>query len=72
MRTIRPKLQVEVVKQIHSGGGFKLLPKRWVVERTIGWLMRHRRLVRDYERCESSAESWIYIAMIRLQLRRLA
>ena len=42
------------------------------VERTFGWLMHHRRLVRDYARTVSSAEAWVYIAMIRLQLRRLA
>ena len=42
------------------------------VERTFGWLMRHRRLVRDYERTEASAESWIHLALIRIQLRRLA
>ncbi len=52
--------------------GFKVLPHRWVVERTFGWLMRQRRLVRDYETTESSAEAWIYIAMVRIQLRRLA
>jgi putative transposase len=72
VKTIRPKLEVEVVKRSDKVSGFKLLPKRWVVERTFGWLMRHRRLVRDYEHCESSAESWVYIAMIRIQLRRLA
>jgi putative transposase len=43
-----------------------------VVERTFGWLMHHRRLVRDYETTISSAEAWVYIAMIRIQLRRLA
>ena len=37
-----------------------------------GWLMRHRQLVRDYENTETSAEAWIFIAMIRIQLRRLA
>jgi putative transposase len=67
-----PKLEVEVVKRPSAVGGFKLLPRRWVVERTFGWLMRHRRLVRDYERTETSAESWIHLAMIRIQLRRLA
>jgi putative transposase len=72
VRTIRPKLEVEVVKRSDAVRGFKVLPRRWVVERTLGWLMRHRRLVRDYERCESSAESWVYIAMLRIQLRRLA
>ena len=51
---------------------FRVLPRRWVVDRTFGWLMRHRRLVRDYERTETSAEAWINIAMIRIQLRRLA
>ena len=69
---IRPKLEVEVVKRSDDVQGFKVLPRRWVVERTLGWLMRQRRLVRDYERTESSAEAWIYIAMIRIQLRRLA
>jgi len=46
--------------------------RRWVVERTFGWLMHQRRLVRDYETTEASAAAWIYIAMIRIQLRRLA
>ena len=59
---IRPKEQQK----------FVLLPKRWVVERTFGWLMNHRRLVRDYEWLPESAESMIYIAMIRNMLRRLA
>lgn len=52
--------------------GFTILPRRWVVERTFGWLMRLRRRVGDYERTETSAEAWVYIAMIRIQLRRLA
>jgi putative transposase len=67
-----PKLEVEVVKRADDRRGFVVLPRRWVVERTFGWLMRHRRLVRDYERTESSAEAWIHLAMIRIQLRRLA
>ena len=72
VKTIRPKLKVEVVKRSDDLAGFKLLPRRWVVERTFGWLMRQRRLVRDYETTETSAEAWIHIAMIRIQLRRLA
>jgi transposase len=72
VKTIRPKLEVEVVKRSDDVKGFRVLPRRWVVERTFGWLMRHRRLVRDYETSEASAQSWIYIAMIRIQLRRLA
>ncbi len=43
---IRPKLEVEVVKRSDDVQGFKVLPRRWVVERTLGWLMRQRRLVR--------------------------
>ena len=68
----RPKLKVEVVKRSDALKGFVVLPRRWVVERTFGWLMRQRRLVRDYETTETSAAAWIYIAMIQIQLRRLA
>ena len=72
VKTLRRKLVVEVVKRSDDVRGFKVLPRRWVVERTFGWLMRQRRLVRDYETSEASAEAWIYIALIRIQLRRLA
>ncbi len=72
VKEIRPKLEVEVVKRSDDVQGFRVLPRRWVVERTFGWLMRQRRLVRDYETTETSAQAWIYIAMIRIQLRRLA
>ena len=72
VKELRPKLNVGVVKRSDTTAGFKVLPRRWVVERTFGWLMRQRRLVRDYETTETSAEAWIYIAMIRIQLRRLA
>ena len=53
-----------------SGCPWRLLPKRWLGERTFGWLRRHRRLARDYERTEASAAGWIHVAMIRLRLRR--
>ncbi len=72
VKTVRPKLEVKVVKRSDDVQGFKVLPWRWVVERTFDWLMYHRRLVRDYERTISSAEACVYIAMIRIQLRRLA
>jgi transposase len=72
VKGLRPKLAVEVVKRSDDTAGFTVLPRRWVVERTFGWLMRQRRLVRDYETTATSAEAWIYIAMIRIQLRRLA
>ena len=71
VKTHWPRIQVEVVKRSDNMRGFTVLPRRWVVERTFGWLMRHRRLVRDYERTPSSAEAWIQLAMIRIQLRRL-
>ena len=72
VKAMRPKLKVEVVKRSDDIKGFKVLPHRWVVERTFGWLMCQRRLVRDYETTDSSAEALVYIAMIRIQLRRLA
>ena len=72
VKTLRPKLAVEVVKRSDDVRGFKVLPHRWVVERTFGWLMHHRRLVRDYETTITSAEAWVYVAMIRIQIRRLA
>lgn len=68
----RKALEVEVIKRSDDTSGFKLLPKRWVVERTFGWLMNHRRLVRDYEKTACSACSWIFTAMISLMLNRLA
>jgi putative transposase len=71
VRTIRPKLAVEVVRRCDDLKGFKVLPRRWVVERTFGWLMKQRRLVRDYEKTTTSAEAMVYIAMIRIMLRRL-
>ena len=53
-------------------GGFRLLPRRWVVERTFAWLSTWRRLAKDYELLPSSEEAWIYLAMSRTMLRRLA
>ena len=72
VKKLRAKLQVQIVKRSDPVKGFQILPRRWVVERTFAWLMRHRRLVRDYETTETSAEAWAYIAMIRIQVRRLA
>jgi hypothetical protein len=50
---------------------FTVLPRRWVVERTFGWLGMNRRLSKDYERVPETGEAWIYLGMSRLLLRRL-
>ncbi len=63
---------VQVVLRPEQSKGFVLLKKRWVVERTFGWLMGCRRLVRDYELLPETSETLIYLAMIRLMVRRLA
>jgi putative transposase len=52
--------------------GYVALPRRWVVERTFSWLGQNRRMSKDYERLCASAEAFIYAAMIRLMVRRLA
>jgi putative transposase len=54
-----------------SEKGFQVLPKRWVVERTFGWLNYARRLSKDYEQRPAMSESMIYLAMIHLMLKRL-
>lgn len=56
----------------NAPSGFMLLKKRWLVERTFGWLMGCRRLVRDYELLPETSETFIYLAMIRIMVRRLA
>jgi putative transposase len=62
---------LEIVKRSDDVKGFKLLPRRWVVERTFGWLGRYRRLSKDYERLPQSSEAMVYLGMTRLMLRRL-
>jgi putative transposase len=71
---VQQNLQVvlEIVLKLGEQKGFQVLPKRWVVERTFAWISRNRRLARDYERLVQSSEAFIYVAMIRLGLRRLA
>ena len=61
---------IEIVKRsdLHK---FVVLPKRWIVERTLAWISRNRRLARDYERYASTVAAFIKLAMIRLMLRRL-
>lgn len=64
--------KLEIVEKQEGQVGFQVLPKRWIVERTFAWLVRQRRLARDYERLPDTSEAFIYIAMVRLMLRRLA
>jgi transposase len=68
----KPKLTLEIVKRPDDLHTFKVLPRRWVVERTLSWITRHRRTVRDYERLAAHHETYIYWAMIMVMTRRLA
>lgn len=63
--------RLERVERPPGATGFAPAPKRWVVERTFGWLNKYRRLSKDYERLTDSSETMIYLAMINLMLHRL-
>lgn len=65
-------MTVQVVKRTDDTRGFKVLPRRWVVERTFAWICKHRRCVRDYETRPDQHEAMVYIAMIATTSRRLA
>jgi transposase len=66
------KVKLEVVKRSDDIKGFKVLPKRWIVERTFGWLIQSRRLVRDYEVKTEHSEAMIYPSMSKRMLSRVA
>jgi len=63
---------LEIVRRCDAAQGFQLLPRRWVVERTIAWLNRNRRLAKDFETSIESAMAWVMIASVKLLSRRLA
>ena len=63
---------LEIVRRSDHAGGLKVLPHRWIVERTFGWLNRYRRLGKDYERLIDSRECMVRICMIKLMLRRVS
>jgi transposase len=65
-------LTLEIIKRPDDLHTFKVLPRRWVVERTLSWITRHRRTVRDYERLPARHETYIYWSMIIVMTRRLA
>ena len=64
--------ELEIVKRSDTAKGFVVLPKRWIVERTFGWLGRCRRLSKHFENLTSSALAFLRLAMIRLMMRRIA
>jgi putative transposase len=62
---------IEIVTRATGVTGFHLLPRRWVVERTLAWLNRNRRLAKDFKTSITIATTWIYIASTQLLIRRL-
>jgi len=63
---------LEIVKRSDDQTGFVVLPRRWVIERTFGWLGRYRRLSKDYEQLPQISQATVYAAMTHLMVRRLA
>ena len=68
---ILPGLETQIVKRSDRAKGFVVLPKRWIVERTIAWLGRCRRLAKDWECLNRNALAFLKLASIRLMLRKL-
>lgn len=62
---------LEIVKRPKDQKGFAVLPRRWVVERTFGWLGRYRRMSKDYEYDTATSEAMIFLCMTRLMLKRM-
>jgi transposase len=65
------QIDIEIVKRSDAATGFVVLPKRWVVERTLAWLGRCRRLAKDWECLNHKARAFLLVASIRLMVRRL-
>ena len=70
LRTILPHVEAQIVKRSDQKG-FAVLPKRWIVERTLAWLNRCRRLAKDWENLNHKALAFLRLASIRLMLRKL-
>ena len=62
---------LEIVKRPNGAQGFEVLPRRWVVERTLAWLNRNRRLAKDFEAMIATAQAWLFIASVQLLTRRI-
>jgi transposase len=71
LAAILPALKTEIIKRSAQAKGFVVLPKRWIVERSIAWLNRCRRLAKDWENRNLSALVFLRLASIRLMLRKL-
>jgi putative transposase len=71
LRPQRP-IRLEITKRSDAVQGFVVIPKRWIVERTLGWFNRYRRLSKDYEYDTETSEAMIQVAMIHIMIRRLA
>ena len=71
MQKIMSRVNVEIVKRSDQAKAFVVLPKRWIVERTLAWLGRCRRLARDWENFNQKALAFLRLASIRLMLRKL-
>jgi len=71
LASILPYVKTEIVKRSDTAKGFVALPKRWIVERSIAWLNRCRRLAKDWENLNLSALIFLRLASIRLMLRKL-
>lgn len=68
---VRPQLAIEVITRREQVKGFVALPKRWIVERTLAWLNRNRRLAKDFENRTRYALAFVHLASIRLMSRKL-
>jgi transposase len=68
---VRKKLGIEIIKRSDKAKGFEVLPKRWVVERTLAWLSRYRRLAKDFENLNCRALAFLKLASIRFMMRKL-
>jgi transposase len=71
LASVLPCLETEIVKRSDCAKGFEVLPKRWIVERTIAWLNRCRRLAKDWENLNRKGLAFLRLASIRFMLRRL-
>jgi transposase len=71
LATLRPQLQLEIVTRSDQARGFVVLPKRWIVERTLAWLNRCRRLAKDFENRVRYALAFVHLAAMRLMVRKL-